>query len=198
MAARSIHYAFAHELLPQLFFFNAEEVHSGLASGGSQHLRGLWNWLEEKRGARQDASGLSGDWFAGSDRSGLFLVEMPRAEESPEARFVAPVWGPDARPLRFLALEKGGAGDPEFLRSLGLDPAEVGPEPDWVLGEWLLSNGSLIHTNHGEAAADRTAFLQAVGDKLGISFRPVAPASGAAAPDASRSLIARLRGWFGR
>jgi hypothetical protein len=185
--ARQIHHDFAHQLLPELFFFNTREIHAGLTADGAAHLRVLWKRLEQKRSAQLNAAGLDGAWYAGSDQSSLYLVDMPKPKESPEAQLTGLAWGPDAAPRSFLALEKGCGADTDFMKDMGIDPASIGPQPSWMLGEWLPSGKGLTHANHGEAQPGREAFLRAVSGRLGCSFRP-----------GNAGLVGKLKGWLGK
>ncbi len=152
---RDHHYAFAHRVLPAVFYSDPGKFFEILNTEGS-FLRFLWKQVgsELAEGNRLAADELRYDINYLENGTMIALVTLPSPQGVTEAYFVAIVYRPPARQHKFFE-EKA------LVRFITLEyGAQMDGAPRTVLCEW---NAKRMHLNLGDGPEPKAeAFLEAV------------------------------------
>jgi hypothetical protein len=129
---RTQHYAFAHRMLPALFFAEPARFIAILEKSGKNFLHFLWNRLGNRLEASKlvAAEGLDYQIKKLENNTTIALITLPPPQAMTEAYFVAPVFRPQGN--RFITLEYSFNFIEGGLRT--------------VLGEWTTTS----HLNMGD------------------------------------------------
>ena len=151
----SLHYNFAHRILPNLLENLQNQIHEVL-SGPSKDafLLDLWQRMETELGVQEPSDGLHCEELPLSNGQSVFVIHMPPPTQTPQALYVGIVFSisdgthnTDNYSFQYFTLELGA--------SLFSD------EPAWMLGGW---DGSK-HLNRGRLIDNQVeTFRKAIED----------------------------------
>ena len=90
---RQQYYSFAHQALPELFFYDPAKLFHALESGGVEFLRYLWRKMGEYAMVEDDGSDLLLEVeFSQHEETAIALVVLPPPEKVTEVFFIALVY----------------------------------------------------------------------------------------------------------
>ena len=145
---RQQHYAYAHQVLPMLFFKRPAEFYEAIQQDGERFLLATWNQVGDDVAdpTPVDSRQLNLQKREGDGRE-IFIVTFPTPQGVPEAYFAAMVYVKGV-PSHYMTLERG------------VDPFTG--QATTVLGEWTSDHR---HENFGDGPTPTVdEFVRAVGE----------------------------------
>lgn len=135
----SLHYHFAHRILPQVVQANPREIYS-ILSGPQRDifLKDLWGQMGKELKSHETSDGLRCDEMKLADGKSVFIIHMPHPAHVPQAQYVG---------LAYSVIDESQGPSAAFLHYFTLELAVngVGNEPAWMFCGW---EGG-VHINRG-------------------------------------------------